>query len=64
MAREGVHQSEKIAAELRKKKFICPTRKFWDKRQGYKYPTTPCPLDVGESQETQEKREISWVSPM
>jgi hypothetical protein len=58
-----VHQPEEFAAELRKKS-ICLTRKFWDKRQGYKYSTIHCPLNVGDSQETQERREISWLSPM
>jgi hypothetical protein len=32
--------------------------------QGYKYSTINCPLDVGDNQETQERREISWVSLM
>jgi hypothetical protein len=39
-------------------------KEIWDKRQRYKHHTIHCPLGVGDSQETQERREISWVSPM
>jgi hypothetical protein len=45
-------------------KFIYPTRKYQGERQRYKYLTIHHPFDVGDSQETQERREISWVSLM
>jgi hypothetical protein len=38
-AREKGHQPEEVTVELRNKS-VCPTRKFWGKRQGYKYPTS------------------------
>jgi hypothetical protein len=44
-ARERGHEPEEVTAELQNK-FICPTKKFWDKRQGYKYPTIHCPFEV------------------
>jgi hypothetical protein len=49
-ARERDHQSEEVDAELRNKS-ICTTRKFWNKRQGYKYPTIYCPFEVDDTQE-------------
>jgi hypothetical protein len=44
----------KVTAELRNK-FICPTRKSWDKGQEYKYPTIHCSFKVDDTQEIQER---------
>jgi hypothetical protein len=55
--KRGGHQSEEVVAELRSKS-ICPTRKFWGKRQGYKYPTIHYPFEMDDTQEIQ-KRDIS-----
>jgi hypothetical protein len=49
---------------LSSEKVYLSHKEIWDKSQGYKYPTIHCPLGVGDNQETQERREISWVSPM
>jgi hypothetical protein len=49
-ARERGHQPEEVAAELRNKS-ICPTKKFWSKSQGYKYPTIYCSFEVNDTQE-------------
>jgi hypothetical protein len=53
-ARERGHQLEEVAAELQNKS-IYPTRKFWDKREGYKYPTIQCPFEVDDTQEIQKR---------
>jgi hypothetical protein len=50
-----VHQSEKVAAEP-KKKFICPTRKFWTKGRKYKSPATSYKFEVDDPQEIQVRR--------
>jgi hypothetical protein len=41
-ARERVHQSEEVAAELRKS-LLVPQGNFGIKKQGYKYPTILMP---------------------
>jgi hypothetical protein len=53
-ARERSHQPEEVVAELRSKS-VCPTRKLWGKRQGYKYPTIHYPFEVDDTQEIQER---------
>jgi hypothetical protein len=44
--------------------YLSHKEKTLSTESGYKYSTIPCPLDVGDSQATQERGEISWVSPM
>jgi hypothetical protein len=49
---------------LSSEKVYLSHKEIWDKKEGYKYSTIHCPLGVGDSRETQERREIFWVSPM